>query len=325
MTGDLDQVLSKAYELIEADRLAEARTLLKPVMEEKPDNADVWWLYAHAVTDIGEARVALDNVIRLDPAYPEAEQLRQKLEQQQSPVDVHQNVSDDELDSLLDDIEFDDDETLQAEIASHTLGKQQEETKKPQDTSEALPKSSSSRQRLFLRIAAVAVVIAVLIIAFIILGGGDDNQDVTGTPAAVVVTTDDETTAEANAAVAGEETEMPETVTAESNTNVILNALSDITLDDTATSIVSTDLGNTLFINVCLQPEQTTRDLLNDLMPTIANNSTSLTDLDGIGVNLLDCEQGRTVNRIGIAISDARAYAEGTLDEQAFLRTWRAL
>ena len=46
-----EEALEQAYELIEADKLAEAEALLKPVLERDPDNIDAWWLYAHAVRD----------------------------------------------------------------------------------------------------------------------------------------------------------------------------------------------------------------------------------------------------------------------------------
>ena len=72
--------LSKAYRLIEADELGAARAILEPVLEAEPENADAWWLYAHAVSDISDARRALDNVLRLNPHYPGAVELSNQLE-----------------------------------------------------------------------------------------------------------------------------------------------------------------------------------------------------------------------------------------------------
>src|SRR4030095_169815 len=64
-----DEALDKAFELIETDHLDEARAILKPILDTEKDNPDVWWLYAHAVTDPETARLALNNVQRLDPNY----------------------------------------------------------------------------------------------------------------------------------------------------------------------------------------------------------------------------------------------------------------
>ena len=80
MNHELDQTLSQAYELIEADKLDEARNLLKPLLDIHTDDPDLWWLYAHAVTDKTTAKHALRQVLRIDPAYQSAAVLIQKLE-----------------------------------------------------------------------------------------------------------------------------------------------------------------------------------------------------------------------------------------------------
>ncbi len=81
MSMSINTVLSQAYGLIEADKLDEAVDLLKPVLAEHPNNADAWWLYAHAVTDVDDARAALQTVLQIDPQYPEAERLLEMLEE----------------------------------------------------------------------------------------------------------------------------------------------------------------------------------------------------------------------------------------------------
>lgn len=82
MSEQTQQALSEAFDLIEADKLAEARTILTPMLTTHRDNPDVWWLYAHAVADADTARMALYNVMRLDPNYPNAPQLLEQLEKQ---------------------------------------------------------------------------------------------------------------------------------------------------------------------------------------------------------------------------------------------------
>ena len=58
MTDNVQNALSEAYELIEADNLEEARSVLRFILAEDPDNADAWWLYAHAVEEPETARTA---------------------------------------------------------------------------------------------------------------------------------------------------------------------------------------------------------------------------------------------------------------------------
>lgn len=80
----INSVLSQAYGLIEADQLADAVALLKPMLAEHPSNADAWWLYAHAVTDVDDARAALQTTLQLDPQYPEAQRLLMMLDEASS-------------------------------------------------------------------------------------------------------------------------------------------------------------------------------------------------------------------------------------------------
>jgi hypothetical protein len=77
--------LSRAYELVEAGKPEEARTVLEPILINDRDNADAWWIYAHAVTDPVEAHHALGNVLRVNPNYPGATELMRTLEMQFPP------------------------------------------------------------------------------------------------------------------------------------------------------------------------------------------------------------------------------------------------
>jgi hypothetical protein len=82
MNEGLEKILQESYDLIEAGKLEDARSLLKPALESEKDSADLWWLYAHSVVDVDTARLALNNVIRIDKDYPEARNLLRKLEDQ---------------------------------------------------------------------------------------------------------------------------------------------------------------------------------------------------------------------------------------------------
>jgi hypothetical protein len=77
--SDNAAILNEAYGLIEQGELARARTLLQPLLESDSQNPDVWWLYTHAAEDENEGRRALERVLALDPQYPGATDLGQRL------------------------------------------------------------------------------------------------------------------------------------------------------------------------------------------------------------------------------------------------------
>lgn len=83
MSQNTEVALKQAFSLIEAGNLEDARAILRPILESDKDNADVWWLYSHAVTDPETARLALNNVLRIEPDYPDARDLLNQLETQQ--------------------------------------------------------------------------------------------------------------------------------------------------------------------------------------------------------------------------------------------------
>lgn len=83
MSQNTEVALKQAFSLIEAGDLEDAKAILRPILESDKDNADVWWLYSHAVTDADAARLALNNVLRIEPDYPDARHLLNQLEAQQ--------------------------------------------------------------------------------------------------------------------------------------------------------------------------------------------------------------------------------------------------
>ncbi len=82
MSDSVQTILNSAFEMIEAGHPDRAVTLLQPLLTQAADNPDVWWVYAHAVTDPQVAHAALTRVLRLEPAYPEAVSLLRQLEKQ---------------------------------------------------------------------------------------------------------------------------------------------------------------------------------------------------------------------------------------------------
>lgn len=78
--------LERAFRLIQEERLDEALGILRPILDSDPKNADAWWLYANAVSEPGEARQALETVLRLNPKNTEARELLDQLNDA-SPAD----------------------------------------------------------------------------------------------------------------------------------------------------------------------------------------------------------------------------------------------
>lgn len=86
MRNTLDQALTRAYEYIEQDNLDAARTILEPYLTTHTENADLWWVYSHAVEDPPRAHEALRRVLSIDPNYPGAQELLHSLETETPPV-----------------------------------------------------------------------------------------------------------------------------------------------------------------------------------------------------------------------------------------------
>lgn len=177
MSEQTQQALSEAFDLIEAEKLDEARAILVPMLTTHRDNPDVWWLYAHAVTDVETARMALYNVMRLDPNYPNAPQLLEQLEQQATTQPERVTVAETEpafladIPATLPDLpDFDDEK----EFEDVDLGVEEKPEAEP-----------ASRSRLLL-LAALGV-LAVLVIVAIALITSQPRGPVTPTPTSEII------------------------------------------------------------------------------------------------------------------------------------------
>lgn len=82
MSETIQATLTSAFEMVELGHPDRAVTLLQPLLTQAADNPDVWWVYAHAVSDPQVAHAALTRVLRLEPGYPEAVALLRRLEKQ---------------------------------------------------------------------------------------------------------------------------------------------------------------------------------------------------------------------------------------------------
>lgn len=79
MTDDLRAQLKQAYALIKAGDNAAAAALLKPICRANPENVDAWWLLSFALTDENHIRLALEQILKVNPQHEQARQRLEKL------------------------------------------------------------------------------------------------------------------------------------------------------------------------------------------------------------------------------------------------------
>ncbi len=389
MSDPRDQSLARAYELIEMDRLDEARLILEPLLQQDQDNPDVWWLYAHAVDNAAEARRALERVQQLSPDYPGVAELQQQIEaepESASDLPAAATAADDDLDFDDDDFDLDDDE-------------------------EEPPAARRSRLRPLLLVALLIVLIVLLLFILDPFGGGDDpeptqiaqieatpTQEVMAPVEAFTPEVDAEATktddiepdteiAEETGVLDSEETEepdvsdepdditetplasdasqTPESVATEESdssdeapidpateeaadagsdvdseaeasdadaTSTDFNALvvalqGDVDLFSDTTEIIQTaEFGPTLIVSVCSEAGDQLRESINQVMLTAGTESERLPEsVEGVGVRLINCEDGSSINTLAVSVSAAKAFADGTIDQDDYRSQWRAI
>lgn len=71
--------LHQAFAHIKRGERPQAITILKRIIQEKPDEANAWWLLANAVEDPQQRRVALQRAITFDPTHQQARAALAKL------------------------------------------------------------------------------------------------------------------------------------------------------------------------------------------------------------------------------------------------------
>ncbi len=83
--SDISQQLKQAIALIKAGERKKAIQILLPILQQDNDNADAWWLLANCLSEPGDAREALENVLRLRPDHTRARQMLEKLNELHPP------------------------------------------------------------------------------------------------------------------------------------------------------------------------------------------------------------------------------------------------
>jgi hypothetical protein len=344
----IDEALDKAFELIETDHLGEARAILKPILDTQKDNPDVWWLYAHAVTDPETARLALNNVQRLDPNYLNTGDLLYALENRLvggaaadssdkepsflPPVPstlpdmpkAGKKSDDDEDDwNTFDEDDEDDSVPLYRRpaflmvfgliifliIAAVVILKPQPET--PSVIEIVVPTDTSS-------IAEIPTVVFETLVP-------TDSSSIAQVPTLenIVPTGEVPTLGSPTSTIPAVET----TPLSEGGFDNILTALSAFELPDQAVTTETTSLGNnTLVVSVCTEAGAKLRQTLPAVIDALAAQLQSLpANLNGTGIRMLDCTSNTTLLMIGVSSDDIRAFMDGSLDKAAFQAKWQPL
>jgi len=374
MSDPRDQSLARAYELIEMDRLDEARLILEPLLQEDQDNPDVWWLYAHAVDDPAEARRALERVQQLSPDYPGATELQQQIDAELEPESepVATTAPDDDLDFDDDDFDLDDDEDVPSEARRSRLrplllvalliilivlllfllnpfggGDEPEPTQvaqtDPTPTQEVMAPVEEITPEIdedmsdaedFEPGAEVTEEPDVLDFEEIEEpGDSDEAEDITETPLDSEPTEESDSSDETPTDVATEEAadveaEANDASVASADFNALVVALQgDVELFSDTTEIIQTaEFGPTLIVAVCSEAGDQLRESITQVMLTAGTESERLPEsVEGVGVRLINCEDGSSINTLAVSVSAAKSFAEGTIDQDNYRSQWRAI
>ncbi|MBC8100479.1 MAG: hypothetical protein H7Y11_13635 [Armatimonadetes bacterium] len=291
--------LTRAFALIEADRLDEARTLLELHLKPEAAHADAWWLYAHAVTEPSEAQAALRTLVKLDSSYPGAAALLRETEQVATPkatggiTALGVRSATEPTTTTGDFLEpFDDDDLLDDDFDDND-----DETE-----TDIEPAPSRLRQIGFL---AAAVIITLLLIGAAVLVTNQSRQRDSVPTAAITQS------AAVTSAVTSSVTPNP----ASSDFSLIYDALAGFTVIENSAVVEPSTLGETFTVAVCNDPElglpKTTLDAIN----IVAQQAELFVgQAEFVGAKIVDCAQNNRVLRaFAISIEDAQAFASGDL------------
>ncbi len=333
MSSDETQLaLSRAYDLVEAGKYDEARAILEPILASDKNNADAWWIYAHAVTNPDDGREALENVLRINPKYPDAADL---LAQARSLAPEQPNITPlapatmPEVPPSLPEEDF-------PEVATSARA-----------TSEQAAAPARRGGLPFIPILAVVVII-VLVLLVVLSQGGITPPVIPTTTQVVAVATVTEASVQAivspevtevikttevptkaptsTLVSAATEASIAEITAAASGTDYsdIQSALSQFSLATNGIAEVQTSLGNTLQVTVCTTPGRAMRTLLPQVMDALAKQSVSLSSsVQAIGVDMINCDENTPLLTVATDLASAQDYAQGKLTDSDFSAKWK--
>jgi hypothetical protein len=341
--------LKRAYSLIKKDQPEDAQAIIRPILAREPENVHAWWLLAYSVDDPGEVRQALNQVLALDPNYKNAPKAREMLAQldEQFPDDTGfaaesafgqpdtfadmpfgspeaaqmlqtydgtfddaavEAVGDDFFasDDIFADLDSGEDEGATAAPARTVSADEIRSILEPEavmdnETRAALDEKTARRRgrggrilRLFLILLTIPLlIIAILFIAF---PGGDKEEKDPG------------------------DLKLVETQNETVNT-ALLSTGSELRLANLGESqviIAQSDLGDTLFVEVCSRPGPDLPQVIIQSMEIAAKQAPALQgQLAAVGVSIRLCggEQSDTLYRAFVSVDDAIRYVNGEMGE----------
>lgn len=350
MSEQTERILAEAFNLIEVDKLEDARKLLTPLLNTQPDNPNVWWLYAHAVTNADTARDALKRAASLNPNDPDIINLLEQVEKQvasrpAAPVSEMEPAFLADIPATLPDLPAAEDEFVDFDDADLDIDIDEEE--------EAEKEASGSR---LLPLAVLGTIIVLVIVAIAIITSRPQ------TPATITPTADisaanptetpaafapdltalaeiipeafiEPTTIETTAELIPTDTilETPEILPEATTTGAFpadlanyIEALSGFQLTGEPASIEQTNLGSTLLVGICVTAGPDLRSALPIVMDTLARQPLPA-QTDAIGARMVNCQDDTLLLLIVAAAADAQDYASGELSEEEFQARWKSL
>ncbi len=310
MKDATERQLMRAYELIEAGKLDEARAILEPILLSDKNNPDAWWVYAHAVTDAPSARKALDSVLRLDPEYPGAQELRAQLDEIGKPSSVGVSSSQ----NIRSEAEFD--APAAPRRAADFAG-------------ESTPAAETRRN--WVPIAGLVAVLAIIVVIVLLLRPFGQPAESTATPEstiiAVVPTDSVAQAATDEASPSVEDTEDASSSGSDMSFDIINQTMSNFQMVENSMGIVETSVGETLLVQICSAPGVELRTTLPAALLSLSNAAVfSGVSSDFIGVQMVDCANGSVVLRTVVSsLTDAQAFANGGIDASTYQARWLSL
>lgn len=332
MNQNTDIALKQAFDLIEGGNLEDARALLRPILETEKDNADVWWLYSHAVTDPETARLALNNVLRIDPDYPDARDLLDQLvvQQRAEPSDGILEIDKDPsfIPAMPSSVPGITPLPPRGDAASKGFSSPEE---LPEDIVEDEEPEPFYRRPLFY--VPLITLLLIVALAIVIIKPFAVNSPAPATSETVQSNTLETPTSESIAGNLPTLTSIPTVVVetaatsetvASSDLSAVSSAFSGITLASDGAQLTDTSLGKTLNVSVCTTAGKEMRELLPKAMENLAKASINYaSQVQAVAVKMQDCTASSTLLWIGSSIADATAFAGGTLTDKDFQAKWQ--
>lgn len=349
---DRDADLQRAYELIETDSLSDARTILEQIVASDRNNADAWWMLAHAVDNPDEARNALNNVLRIDSAYPGAQTLFNTL-QAATPGKIAAATpsagiarlpaapapaatSDDDFDfdfddeddlgvmDLSDEDDFDFELDDEEDIVIQKTGSVEDDFDLDDDFGDEFDDDEededeedderSPGRRIILAAIALLALLAVIVVIFVV----NPFKPASTTPPPTLPT-------QQVGEVATNTPDIAPTTDVGTTTSIepavlqnFYNALSTTQVVADSGSVETTSAGNTLAFTICVESLRTLPSIIPDAIRAIASQSPGVADqVDAVGARFVNCTNNNTPLRfVVVSMVDALDFANGTLSDE---------